>query len=202
MKAAMQAIIMKINEDADQHGRERYAQIKNAIDSEIESENSLHLEESDKQHEILRKHNEHEHARRLEYQRSRLNRELLIYQHELTNEIFEKAVSKLREISGDEFSIMFKAAVKGLKGNYVLHLGSLSEGKLDGNALGDAIGDNVGLDIALSPDAAPGKSGFLLNDNRVEYDHLFEDLVEDMKSEQSAAIMKEVFGDSGDWMFT
>jgi len=202
MKAAMQAIIMKINEDADRHGGERYAQIKDAIDQEIGGENALYLEESRKQHDILKKHNEHEYARRLEYQRSRLNRDLLIYQQELTNDIFDKAVSKLREVSNDEFAIMFKAAVKGLKGNYVLHLGSLSEGKLDGNALGDAIGQNVGLDIALSPDVIAGKSGFTLSDSRVEYNHLFEDLVEDMKSEQSAAIMKEVFGDSGDWMFT
>ena len=97
---------------------------------------------------------------------------------------------------------MFQAAVKGLKGSYTLHPGELSEGKLDGRALGSAMGDNVGLDLALSSETIPGKSGFVLRDDRVEYNHLFEDLVEDMKGSQEASIMKEIFGNSGDWMFT
>jgi len=192
---------MKINEDADQHGGERYAQIKSAIDQEIDGENALYREDSNKQHEVLKKHNEHEYARRLEYQRSRLNRELLVYQHELTDEIFDMAVVKLRSVSDDEFSMMFKTAVKGMKGSYTLYLGALSEGKLNSRALADTAAENEGLDITLSPETIVQKSGFVLRDNRVEYDHLFEDLVEDMKSERTAAIMKEVFGDSRDWMF-
>ena len=193
---------MKINEDADRDGGERFAQLKDAVDSEIGDENALYRGEHDKQREVLKKHNEHEYARRLEYQRSRLNRELLVYQHELTSEIFDIAVGKLRRVSNDEFATMFKAAVKGLKGSYVLRLGALSEGKLEGRAIEEAMGENIGLDIALSSEVIPHKSGFTLRDARVEYDHLFEDLVEDMKGEQVAAIMKDVFGNSGDWMFS
>lgn len=202
MKTGIQAIIMKINEDAEHHGSERYSQIKHTVDRDIDSENALYREETEKQRDVLNKHNEYEYARRLEYQRSRLNRELLIYQHELTDEIFDMAVAKLKAASSAEFAIMFKAAVTGLKGSYVLHMGALSAGKLDGQALGDALGVNVGLDIALSPETIPHKSGFVLRNDQVEYDHLFEDLVDDMKSKQAAAIMKEVFGNSGDWMFT
>ena len=201
MKAGIQTIIMKINDDADQHGSERFAQLKSAVDRDIDAENALYREESDKQHEVLKKHNEHEYARRLEYQRSRLNRELLVYQHELTAEVFDIAVDKLRRVSNDEFATMFKAAVTGLKGNYVLRLGALSEGKLEGRAIEEAMGENIGLDITLSSEMIPRKSGFTLRDARVEYNHLFEDLVEDMKSERVAAIMKDIFGNSGDWMF-
>jgi len=202
MKAGIHAIIMKINEEAAQHGGERYAQIKNAIDQEIDGENALYREESGKQHEVLRKHNEHEYKRRLEYQRSRLNRELLVYQHELTDEIFDMAVVKLREVSDEEFTAMFKAAVKGMKGRYTLHLGALSAGKLDSSVLEAVMEENAGLDVYLSSVPIRHKSGFVLRDDRVEYDHLFEDLVEDMKSERAASIMKEVFGNSGDWMFS
>ena len=201
MKAGIQAIIMKINEDADQQGVERFMQLKNAVDRDIGDENTQYREESDKQHEVLKKHNEHEYARRLEYQRSRLNRELLIYQHELTSEIFDIAVDKLRRVTNDEFATMFKAAVTGLKGSYVLRLGALSEGKLEGRAIEEAMGENIGLDIALSSETIPHRSGFTLRDARVEYDHLFEDLVEDIKGRQAAAIMKDIFGNSGDWMF-
>ena len=201
MKAGIQAIIMKIHEDAKQHGDERYAQIKDAIDWEIKAENSLYKKESDKQHQVLRKHNEHEYVRRLEYQRSRLNRELLVYQHELIGEVFDMAVAKLRDVSKDEFSNMIKTAVKGLRGSFTMCLGALSVGKLDGNALKEVMGANFGLIIALSHETIPLKSGFILRDERVEYNHLFEDLVEDIKSERTASIMKEIFGNSTDWMF-
>ena len=200
MKAGIQAIVMKINEDADRHGSERCAQIKDAIDREIDGENSLYREETDKQREVLRKHNEYEYTRRLEYQRSRLNHELQMYQHELADEIFDIAVEKLRDASADEFSAMFKAAVAGLKGPFVMYLGALSVNKLDSRVLGDALGENVGLDLVLSSETIPFKSGFILRNERVEYDHLFEDLVEDMKGGQVATIMKDVFGSSGDWI--
>jgi len=202
VKAGVQAIIAKINEDANRDSSDKFAQTKDAIDLEIDGENALFREDMDKQREVLEKHTAHEYARRLEYQRSRLNRELLVYQHELTDEIFDMVVLKLREVANDEFSIMFQAAVKGLKGSYTLLAGELSAGKLNGRALGGAMGDNVGLDLALSSETIPGKSGFVLRDDRVEYNNLFEDLVEDMKHERAAAILKEVFGDTRDWMFS
>jgi len=202
MKAGVQAIIMKIRDDAQQHSSERYSHIKNAIDSEIDAENAMRREESEKEHMVLRRHNEHEYARRLEYQRSRLNREMLEYQHDLAGEIFDMAVSKLRVVSNEEFAGMLKTAVKGLKGSFIMYLGELSEGKIDSRALDEAMRENAGLKIVLSSDTIPEKSGFVLIDDRVEYDHLFEDLVEDMKSERTAAIIKEIFGNTADWMFT
>lgn len=202
MKAGLHAIVMKINEDAQQHGQERYTQIKDAIDHDIDLENTVYKEESDKQCEALRKHNDYEYARRLEYQRSRLNRELLIYQHELADGVFDMAVSKLRDVSNDAFLIMLKKAVKGLRGSYTVHLGELSRGKLGDSALDEVMAENAGLEIVMDPATIPQKSGFMLRDDRVEYNHLFEDLVEDVKSERTAAIMKEIFGNSTDWMFS
>jgi len=202
MRAGVQEIIKIIHEDAHRHGGERYSHIKEAIDTEIDIENAMRHEESEKEREVLRKHNEHEYARRLEYQRSRLNRELLIYQHELIDEIFNMAVAKLRDVSAGEFSEMLKAAVKGLKGSYILYLGSLSWGKLDCSVLDEAMEENDSLKIALSSEKIPQKSGFVLRDDRVEYNHLFEDLVEDIKSGRTAAILKEIFGNTADWMFS
>jgi len=201
VKSGTQAIIMRINEDAQQHGHERYMQIKEAIDQEIDDENLIYHEDADKQREVLRKHSEHEYARRLEYQRSRLNREMLVYQHELTNEIFDMAVAKLRDLSEKEFFEMLSSALKGLTGSFVLHLGELSRGKLDEYALEKVTEDNAGLEIVLCPATMPDKSGFVIRNGRVEYDHLFENLVEDIKSRRTAEIMREVFGNSGDWMF-
>ena len=201
MKTGLYAIITKINDEAELEAETRYAQVKTAVDADIEDENALYREEMAKQREVLRKHNEHEYARRLEYHRSRLNRDILVYQRELTDEIFRTAVIKLRDTSGDYFALMFKAALKGLSGRFTLYLGELSQGRLDSRVVAEACVGNDSLTVTLSGETIPRKSGFVLSDGNVEYDHLFEDLAEDMKSTQAAAIMKEVFGNSGDWMF-
>jgi len=193
---------MKISDDAQEHSSERYSQITGAIDSEVDGIIAVFREEQNKQRDVLLKHNEHEYARRLEYQRSRLNRELLLYQNELTDEIFDIAVAKLREVTNDEFTMMFKSTVKWLTGSYMLHLGAMSEGKLNDRALEEAMGETEGLFIKLSPETIPCKSGFALRNDNVELNFIFEDVIEDVKKDNAAAIMKEVFGNSADWMFT
>ena len=201
MKAGVQAIIRKIGDDARQHSHERYEQIKSTVDEEIDGENAMYSEESHKQLEAFRMHNEYEYERRLEYQRSRLNREMLVYQHELIDELFEMTVARLREISGDEFVKILGDGVKGLEGSYILHLGEYSAGRIDELRLKEVTERNHGLEITLSAETIARKSGFILRDDRVEYNHLFEDLIEDMKNEKTATLMKEIFGNSGDWMF-
>ncbi|MCL2152865.1 MAG: hypothetical protein FWH57_07910 [Oscillospiraceae bacterium] len=201
MKAGLQAITMKISEDAQKYSQERYMQIKDAIDGEIDAENKIYEEEFNKQREALKRHNEHEFTRRIEYHRSRLNRELLLYQHELTDGIFDMAVAKLRDVSADEFTVMFKSAVKWLKGSFTLHLGERSKGKLINSAIEEAMRETEGLSITLSHDTITGKTGFVLSNDNVEYNNLFEDLIEDVKKDNTATIMKEVFGNSSDWMF-
>ena len=193
MKAGIQSIIQKIHADAEGHVNERYEQIKRDIDEEIRVENEFYLEDYNKRCEILKNHNEHEHSRLLERLSSRMNREILTYQHSLTDEIFDMAVIKLREASEKEFLDMFAAVVGQLKGSFVLSMGELSKNKLDKNMVDKIVCGNEGLFIDLSNETVPNKSGFVLKDDRVEYNCLFEDLIEDKKNELSAAILKEVF---------
>ena len=193
MKTGVHAIIQKINLDARQHGDERYTQLKNDIDNEIDGENTFYREELDKRREMLIKHNELEYMRIHERLNSRLHRELLTYQRDLLNEIFDMAVYKLRDASEKDFLDMFRASIRGLKGSFTLYLGALSEGKLDIGSINESIEGNSGLSITLSPEVIPFKSGFVLADERVEYNCLFEDLIEDKKNEQAAAVLKEVF---------
>jgi len=197
--AGIQAIVQKINVDAEQHGSEHRDQMKNEIDAEINSETALYLSDLAKRREMLQKHNELEYARLFERIGSRLNREILTYQHNLIDEIFDMAASKLRESSKEEFTDLFKAAVKDLKGDFILYLGEFSIDKLDKTEIERQIKkENNGknhINIILSDEFIPKKSGFVLRDERVEYNCLFEDLIEDKKNRQSASILQEVFGD-------
>jgi len=193
MKEGIHAIIQKINQDGEWHGRERYEQIRADIDETIERENEFYQEEMVKRREMFTKHMEHEYGRRLERMNSRLNREYLSYQHILIDEIFDLAVSRLRDASEEEFSALFLATTKELQGSFTLQLGALSKDKFDIKYVDRAMKNNNRLLIIMSNKTIPNRSGFLLKDDRVEYNCLFEDLIEDQKSEQAAAILKEVF---------
>ena len=199
MKEGIQTIIQKINMDAQQHSSEYYEQKKNNIDKEISSENIIYLNDFSKKREILMKNNELEYAHMLERVKSRLNHDILTYQHKLMDEIFYAAVKKLRNISKNEFLDMFKAAINKLSGNFILYLGELSKDMIDADEIKKAVKEKperkTGLSIDLSDENIPGKSGFVFRDGRVEYNCLFEDLIEDKKNSRTAAILKEVFGE-------
>jgi len=194
MKQEIQAIVQKIHEDGEHHGKERYYQIKEEVDTSIDTEITFHNEELKKRREMLLKNHEIEYSKLLERLGSRLNREYLSFQHRLIDEIFDLAVEKLRQISTQDFHELFLDSVQGLSGEYVIHLGALSVEQFDSTYMEVASKHNEGLHLTLSKKNIPGKSGFLLHDDRVEYNCLFEDVVESMKSEQSAGILKEVFG--------
>ena len=193
MKQAIQSITRKIHSDAEQHGGERYEQIKTDIDGEINTENASSMEELEKRREALKKNNEFEYMRLIERISGRLNKEVLAYQNELLDEIFISALSKLKKISNDEFINMFKAATKNLSGNFELVPGQFSIDKFDGMVIENAVMDNYRIKIKLSGDTIPNKSGFILRNETVEYNCLFEDLIEEKKAEQAAEIMREVF---------
>jgi len=195
MKAGVQAIIQKINEDAHQHGEARCREIKNDIDVEISHENAFHLDELDKRREVLAKQNQREYGRLMERLNSRAHRELSAFERQLIDEIFDMAVDKLRAVPAETFAEMFKGATRGLRGRYTLLIGEYSEGKLDIQKIDEAIKENGKLEIVLGGESVPHKSGFILKDERVEYNCLFEDLMEDVKNERASAILKEVFRD-------
>ncbi|MCL1795030.1 MAG: hypothetical protein FWG34_14340 [Oscillospiraceae bacterium] len=200
MKEGIQAIIQKINADAEQHASARYMQIKNEIDENAAEEIRIYSDELAKRREMLKKHGEHEYARQIERISSRLNREVLTYQHGLIDEIFDMAAEKLKNIPKEELLGMFKSVIKDLKGRYRLHPGELSKGKLGEKDIKKAIEEsgNADIEVISSGEAIPHKSGFVLSDERLEYNCLFEDLIQDKKNGQTAPIMKEVFGNEAE----
>jgi len=193
MKAGIQAILHKINADADDLVRERHDRVKTDIEAEIGKENALYLEEFDKRREMLERRQSLERARILERLERRLRRDVLSYQYSLINEIFDVTVSKLRDVPAEDYVKMLKAQVKGLEGEFVLYLGEHSAGKLDKRTIDEAVAAEEGLVVVFSPETVANKSGFVFMDDRVEYNCIFEDLLDKMKGEQLAGVFKEVF---------
>jgi len=191
---SVKELIRKIGEDAGRHAAERYEQIKFDIDDEIDGEDSVYAEETRKKRESLISHYSREYARLNERVQSRLHQEIIAYQNQLIEEIFMSALKKLNNISSDVFIDMVLAAFEGIEGTYDLFIGELSENKVDKKRLIEAVNGRSGIHIRVMEETIPHKSGFLFKDDRVEYDCLFEDLIDEKLNEQSAEILQEVFG--------
>jgi V/A-type H+-transporting ATPase subunit E len=193
LKEGIQAIIREIDMDAERHSDEYTEQMKSTIDREIGRENAVYQEELGQRRDNLQTNNKLELRFRLERYSRRLNRELLAYRRELLDEIFDLAVKKLRAISGKEYMDIFLSAIGDLSGSFTLLTGEHSVEKLNAKVIEEAVRSKNGLSITIDPKPIPDKSGFIIKDDRVEYNFLFEDLIEDIKNEQSAQILKEVF---------
>jgi len=187
------AIIQKTHADAELRSSELCGRIRKETEDEISAEQAIQEAEIEKRRQALLKQNEHEYGRLRERMSSRLHRDLLSYRHELLNEIFDLAVEKLKNASEKEYADMFAATVKGLRGRFTLYLGEYSVGKLSARDAGKASAENSGLSIKFSHEVVLKKSGFSLRDEKVEYSCLFEDLIKDIKGEQAAALLREVF---------
>jgi len=195
MTEGIQRIIQHIDSDAGSHADERLAQLKAAEDREISLENAAVRSELEQRRDVLLAQNESELRHRLERHSRRLNRSLLTYRRELLDGIFDMAVRELSNISEKEYSDIFIAATRDLSGSFSLFIGEYSREKLGAQSIAQALALNSGLSITLDPGFIPNRSGFIIKNGRVEYNYLFEDLIEDKKSEQAALILKEVFED-------
>jgi len=191
---SVKELIRKIGEDAGRHAAERYEQIKIEIDEEINGEDSVYAEETRKKRETLITHYNREYARVNERVQSRLHQEIIAYQNALIEEIFTAALKKIKNISGDVFIDMVLAAFEGIEGTFDLYIGELSETEIDKSRLAEAVKNCRSVKIRVMEETIPLKSGFLFKDDRVEYDCLFEDLIDEKLSGQSAEILEEVFG--------
>ena len=197
MNAGVQSIIDHIRADAAAHSLQRIAQIRLDVDTEIEEENTLLREDIAKRQETLSAYHEQEYKKIVDRLERRMHRELLLYQHDLLDELFEMAAEKLRNASQSELMDMFQSSLKGLSGGFDMIVGALSKGKLDPAAIKEVTQDNRDLRITLREETIPGKGGFVLRNNRVEFNCLFEDLIEEIKAEHSATILIGVFGAGG-----
>lgn len=193
MKAGINAIIQKINEEAELHEQEKLAALAQKIDSDCERDIAAQTSDFERHRDILIRQKEHELSILLERKQHSLDREVLEYQRMLLDEIFDAAVLELRNIPKDQFISIFQSVTGGLSGEFDLILGQHSQGKLTKE---DTANTGSNLKITLQDTLYQGKSGFILTNDNVEYNCFFEDLADHYKERRSAAIIKDVFTDA------
>ena len=195
VKEMGQVIIHKIHEETRKDSAEFIKKRKASAEAVLVSQTEKYHHEYEKQRQLLQKQKDRELEEAVERRSSALNRELLNYLQQLYHEIFELAVEKLRAVSDEEFHSLLEHAIIDVRGDFVLYLGELTKDKLKTDDFARIVSAKEGLNMTLCPDTIPNKSGFLFADESIEYNCLFEDLMEEKKDEQAASILKEVFFD-------
>ena len=195
VKEMGQVIIQKIHEETRKDSAEFIKKRKAGAEAVLASQTEKYHHEYEKHRQLLQKQKDQELEEAVERRSSALNRELLNYLQQLYHEIFELAVAKLRAVSDGEFHSLLEHAIIGVHGDFVLYLGELTKDKLKEEDFVRIVSGKEGLNMSLSADTIPNKSGFLFADESIEYNCLFEDLMEEKKDEQAASILKEVFFD-------
>lgn len=186
-------IIQLIHSDFQLESNEIVEKAKEEAESLYNEEWNGYQQEYTKRKEKLQKHASSELEIIAERKAQRLHRELLTYKNELLNEIFNKAAEKLNNLGKEQFQDYFNSAIDTAKlsGTFKLFIGEHSKNKVDQNMLNNV--ENSELKLILQNTYIPNKGGFLINNEKVEYNFLFEDLLEDIKRTSGAKIAKEVF---------
>jgi len=125
---------------------------------------------------------------------SALRRARTQYAGELVEQLFSEAAEALGAMSGGDFLVFYKNALSSLplKGAYTVKLGEKSARRLTDKelkALNIAAGDYT---VSVSGETVPGEGGFILDQPPVELSFLFSDLLKELKSQESAGLIKRL----------
>src|SRR5699024_1626184 len=108
-------------------------------------------------------------------------------------QVLNKVQSKLDAIDAESFKSFTTDILKQFSDakHLDLVLGEKSKGLIDDNWLSSINVD--GLDVSLSDKTVPNESGFLLEDENIEYNFLFSELIKNNKNEYIRQIDQKLF---------
>ena len=108
-------------------------------------------------------------------------------------QVLNKVQSKLDAIDAESFKSFTTDILKQFSDAKHLNLvlGEKSKGLIDDNWLSSINVD--GLDVSLSDKTVPNESGFLLEDENIEYNFLFSELIKNNKNEYIRQIDQKLF---------
>lgn len=108
-------------------------------------------------------------------------------------QVLNKVQSKLDAVDAESFKSFTTDILKQFSDAKHLNLvlGEKSKGLIDDNWLSSINVD--GLDVSLSDKTVPNESGFLLEDENIEYNFLFSELIKNNKNEYIRQIDQKLF---------
>ena len=193
MKQGLQEIITRIHQDAVDDSEAELRRLTEADEAARLRERQIAEGDYEKHHESLLKQLQLEELRLMERLQGRFQREVLEYQQELVDGIFNSAGDKLRAMSPSVFAALLHTVLQDLQGSYRLRLGAMSAHMLDAEAVAAISAQYENVEIRLSKNTLPHSSGFILFNDETEYNFIFEELLGLVKEEQGAAIYMEIF---------
>ncbi len=119
--------------------------------------------------------------------------ELLAVKETILKEVIQAAIDHLRTFDGEEIRPFIDQAVKQIDQNkaHTLIFGDQSIDKVSDETIQQLQADYPQMEI--SSDSLTRSSGFIIEQDGIEYNYRFEDLVDEIEPELKVEISKEVF---------
>jgi len=197
MKNNVHAILNQIREDYEKEAEEVLIESQKENEKEIENElNAISSDIENRKDKFIRS-KESSLKVSIERKESRIHRQYLSYKRELLEEIFAEAVNKLDNMPKEDFYNFCQAELKkaNLKGDFEFRLGEFTKDLLTNEDLIKISEKLPDMNISISDKIVGKKGGFVLLDDNIVYNFLFEDIVEDKKISDVAMVAQEVFPD-------
>lgn len=119
--------------------------------------------------------------------------DLLAVKEGIIKEVLDVALAQLSESDGDQLLAFIDRALSQVDSDResVITFGEQTKDKVSSDLLKELKKKNANLQV--NDDVLERKSGFLLEQDGIEYNYLFEDLIKEIEPELKVDISKEVF---------
>lgn len=179
--------------------KEKAAIRKSLEQAEIKAEDDLQAFEAEEVQSKQRKKEEIDKALKREYEIKRntlsiqKRNDLLASKQNILNKVFADSKEQLDTLDSERFQEFVQSVLNRFasEGHLTLTLGEKSIGLIDNNWLVQS--KPAHLNVELSEQTVSGKSGLVIDKEGIDYNFLFDSLVEDIKVDILPKISKELF---------
>ena len=190
---AAQRIIQQIEQEGTESIQAYQTERQAEIDSECEKEKQQIIAHEEKKIAMNTQRIQKETKLTLERNKAQKRQQLLSYKQELLQQLFDELLSKMNDWDVESFQDYVIARLRKLplQGSMDIVLGEYSEDKLNQEWL-----DQLQLpqqSFRLAPEKIPHQGGFVVRQEKLEYNFLFHTLVQDIQETQGYQIAEELF---------
>lgn len=190
---AAQRIIQQIEQEGTESIQAYQTERQAEIDSECEKEKQQIIAHEEKKIAMNTQRIQKETKLALERNKAQKRQQLLSYKQELLQQLFDELLSKMNDWDVESFQEYVTDRLKNLpvQGSMDIVLGEYSSDKINQEWL-----DQLQLpqqSFRLATEKIPHQGGFVVRQEKLEYNFLFRTLVQDIQETQGYQIAEELF---------
>lgn len=191
--ASLDTLINKVVEDAKAEGKAKYEAAQAEQAQEISEFEQKLEQQATKEKETIEKHYKNIVEREKQSATNKMKIKQLSQKQDFFSDVYAKAIETLTSLSEEEFTQLVRAALQQLPTteNTRLKLGEYSKDQLSGKSLQALQAEFSGL--SFDEETVRGDGGFVLEQEKVDYNFIFGRLINENKDELSRELTSRAF---------